>query len=116
MTSMDIITNLQGFEDALENVKEAAGEVNEVRLAVARKVPPSELGVSQANGTILVGCNEADKYLVGVAIMSVFGQVPQEHVTPTTKYNQDMLRLVQRQTSALEGIERLLRDIHESRE
>jgi hypothetical protein len=109
VTSLDIITNLQGFEDALEEVKSKAGEVKEVRLAVTRKVAASELGASQAGATLLIGCNAADKYMVGVAIMSVFDQVPQEHVTPTTKYNEEMLRLVKRQTTAMEDIAKILR-------
>lgn len=109
MTSLDIISNLQGFEDALEEVKAKAGEVKEVRLAVTRKVKASELGATQTGPLLLVGCNPTDRYLVGVAIQSVFGQVPVEHENKTTKYNEEMLKLVTRQTLAMEDLVKIVR-------
>lgn len=110
MTNIGLITNITGFEQALEDVKARSPEpVMEVRLAVTLRVAPSELGATQTNGILLIGCNKADKYLVGVAIMSVFEQVPVEHVNSTAKYNDEMLKLVRKQTVAMEDIAKILR-------
>jgi hypothetical protein len=109
MTNLGIITNLSGFEHALEDVKDNEPGIKEVRLTVSRKVMPSELGVTQAQSTLLVGCNAADKYLVGVAIMSVFGQVPVEHESAVRKHDREMLELVRRQTVAMEDLVKIVR-------
>jgi hypothetical protein len=110
MTSLDIITNLQGFEEALEGVhSRMTEEATEIRLAVTRKVKAGELGATQTGPLLLIGCAEADRYMVGVAIMSVFDQVPKEHVSPTAKYNEEMLKLVTRQTLAMEDLVKIVR-------
>ena len=109
MTSLNIISNLQGFETALEDVRIKAEGAKEIRLAVTRKVKAGELGATQTGPLLLIGCNPADKFMVGVAIMSVFGKTPEEHQDKTTKYNDEMLKLVTRQTKAIESIYDVLR-------
>ena len=111
MTSLNIITNITGFEQALEDVKERAPDpVTEVRLAVSRKVKASELGARQGKGGVLVvGCNAADKYLVGVAIMSVFETTPTEYQSSRDERESEMLGLMKRQTVALEDLVKIIR-------
>jgi hypothetical protein len=109
MPKADVMTNIAGFEEALTKVKSSEPGITQVRLGVTKKVPESELGASYENGILVVGCNEADRYMVGVAIMFVFGQVPREHLSPSAAYNQEMLNLVRRQTTAMEDLTRIIR-------
>lgn len=109
MTELNIITNITGFEHALEDVKARAPEqITEVRLAVSRKVKASELGARQNGGILVVGCNDTDRYMVGVACMSVFGHVPTEHLSSARQREEKLLGFVERQTKAIEGIEKLI--------
>jgi hypothetical protein len=106
---INITTQVMGFVEALQKVKDGEPGITQVRLGVTKKVPESELGASYENGILIVGCNQVDRYTVGVAIMSVFGQVPREHQSPTAAYNQEMLNLVRRQTQAMEDLTRIIR-------
>jgi hypothetical protein len=106
---VNITTQVMGFIDALQKVKDAEPPFAQVRLGVTKKVPASELGAKREGAILIIGCNEVDRYTVGVAIMSVFGQVPREHQSSTAAYNQEMLNLVRRQTIAIEDLTKIIR-------